>query len=67
MDISARNQIRGRVTGLKSGAVMAEVTVEIEPGTMVAAITDGSRERLRLAEGDTVVVIVKATDVLIGK
>lgn len=67
MEISARNQLRGRVVGVKSGAVMAEVTVEVEPGTVVAAITDGSRARLDLAEGDQVVVIIKATEVLIGK
>jgi molybdopterin-binding protein len=34
---------------------------------VVAAITRGSAERLGLAEGDEVVVIVKATEVLLGK
>jgi molybdopterin-binding protein len=65
--LSARNQLRGRVTAVKSGAVMAEVEVRIEPGQMVAAITDTSREQLDLHEGDEVTVVIKSTEVLIAK
>jgi len=65
--LSARNQLRGRVTAVKSGAVMAEVEVQIEPGQMVAAITDTSRDALDLKQGDEVTVIIKSTEVLIGK
>jgi molybdopterin-binding protein len=67
MELSARNQLKGRVTAVKSGAVMAEVTVDIEPGSVTAAITDASRERLGLKEGDEVSVIIKSTEVMIGK
>ena len=67
MKLSARNQLKGVVTAVKSGAVMAEVEVEIEPGQVVAAITDASRAQLDLKEGDEVTVIVKSTEVLIGK
>jgi len=66
MEVSARNQLSGTVTAVKSGAVMAEVTVEVGPGTVTAAITDTSRERLSLKEGDTVAVIIKATEVMIA-
>jgi molybdopterin-binding protein len=65
--LSARNQLRGRVTAVKSGAVMAEIELQIEPGQMVAAITDTSRDVLDLKEGDEVTVIIKSTEVLIGK
>src|SRR5262249_62286034 len=51
----------------KSGTVMAEIEVSIEPGTIVAAIPDASRERLGLKTGDRVTVFIKATDVLLGK
>ena len=67
MQISARNQVRGRVKDLSVGTVMAEVEVEIEPATIAAVITALSAERLGLKKGDEVVVIVKATDVMIGK
>lgn len=67
MELSARNQLKGRVTRVKSGTVMAEIEVEVEAGVVVAAITDGSSQRMNLAEGDQVTVIIKATEVLIGK
>lgn len=67
MELSARNQIPGTVTSVKSGTVMAEVEVSIEAGEVTAAITAGSANALALKEGDRVTVIVKATEVLIGK
>ena len=67
MQISARNQLKGQVVRVKSGAVMAEVEVKVKAGKVVAAITDGSVKRLKLKVGDKVTVIIKATEVLIGK
>jgi molybdate transport system regulatory protein len=67
MEVSARNQLKGQIVRVKSGAVMAEVEVKIKPGKVVAAITDGSVKRLKLKAGDKVTVIIKATEVLIGK
>lgn len=67
MKLSARNQLQGTVTAVKSGAVMAEVEVRIEPGQVVAAITDHSREALEVKQGDRVTVIIKSTEVMIGK
>ncbi len=67
MEISARNQIRGRITAIKHGAVMAEVVIEIETQEITSTITIGSLERLNLKVGDRVSAIFKASDVLIGK
>jgi len=66
MALSARNQLKGTIQGVKSGAVMAEITVNIEAGPVIAAITDSSRERLNLKEGDEVLVVIKATEVMIA-
>jgi len=66
MKLSARNQLMGTVRAVKSGAVMAEVTVDVQPGSVTAAITDTSREQLALKVGDTVTVIIKATEVMIA-
>jgi molybdate transport system regulatory protein len=65
--LSARNQLKGQIVKVKSGAVMAEVEVKVKAGKVVAAITDGSLKRLKLKAGDKVTVIIKATEVLIGK
>ena len=67
MQLSSRNQLKGQVVRVKSGSVMAEVEVKVKAGKVVAAITDGSVKRLKLKAGDKVTVIIKATDVLIGK
>lgn len=68
MEISARNQLRGRVTAVKRGAVMAEVVVDVGGGNeVVAAITVSSVDRLGIKEGDQVTAIIKATEVMIAK
>jgi molybdopterin-binding protein len=66
VETSARNQLRGTVTGVSIGAVMAEVTLDIGGAQVVAAITKESAERLGLAEGKPATAIIKATDVMIG-
>ena len=67
MQLSARNQLKGQIVRVKSGTVMAEVEGKVKAGKVVAAITDGSLRRLKLKSGDKVTVIIKATEVLIGK
>lgn len=68
MELSARNQLKGTVTEITLGAVMADVSVDIgNEKTLASAITRNSVERLGLKVGDEVVVIIKATEVMVGK
>ena len=67
MELSARNQLDATVKDVKLGTIMAEVTAELGGQEIVAAITRGSAERLDLKEGDEVVVIVKATEVMLAR
>lgn len=64
--LSARNQLRGVVERVVVDGVMAEVTVTLEPGTLVAVITRASAERLGLQSNKAVTAVIKATEVLIG-
>jgi molybdate transport system regulatory protein len=67
MQLSARNQLPGTVTAVKEGAVMAEVAVKLDGGPeIVSAITVGSVQRLKLAAGSKVTVVIKATEVMLG-
>ena len=66
MKLSARNQLQGIVRHVELGAVMAEVTVDVDGQQLVSAITRSSAERLGLAEGRPVTVFLKATEVLLG-
>ena len=68
MKISARNQIAGTVVAITPGAVNGTVKVDIGGGTVItSSITEEAIADLALAPGDRVTVIVKASDVLIGK
>jgi molybdopterin-binding protein len=67
MKLSTRNQLAGKVTDVKLGTIMSEVTVDVGGQTIVAAITRGSAEHLELQPGDNVTVLIKATEVMVGK
>ncbi|HYB58133.1 MAG TPA: TOBE domain-containing protein [Alphaproteobacteria bacterium] len=68
MRISARNSFKGRISDIKRGAVMAQVTVDIGGGNRVlSAIFVDSVEDLGLTVGDEVIAIVKSTDVIIAR
>ena len=68
MKISARNQIPGTVLAVTPGAVNGAVKVDIGSGTIVtSSITEEAIAELALKPGDRVTVIVKSSDVLIGK
>ena len=68
MQLSTRNQLPGKVTDVKLGTIMSEISVELSGGeTIVAAITRASAEQLSLGPGDAVTVLIKATEVMLGK
>ena len=67
MELSARNQLKGKGRSVKLGNVMAEVILEVAGQEMVSEISKGSAERLALKAGDAVTVIIKSTEVMIGK
>lgn len=68
MELSARNQLAGTVMSVKHGGVMAEITVQIAGGQeLVSVITRSSAERLNLQAGDQITVIIKSTEVMLGK
>ncbi len=67
MRLSARNQLQGTVVSVKEGAVMAEVLVQLPGGQeIVSVITVGSARNLGLKPGAPVVVVVKATEVMLA-
>jgi molybdopterin-binding protein len=67
LELSARNQLKGTVKSVRAGTIMAEVVVDIGGQDVVAAVTRGSVEGLQIAEGDDVIVVIKATEVMLGK
>ncbi|HEX3511329.1 MAG TPA: TOBE domain-containing protein [Solirubrobacteraceae bacterium] len=64
---SARNRIRGVVTSVEVGGVMALVEIEAGPHMLTAAITRDSVRELELAPGVPVTAVVKATSVMVAR
>lgn len=67
MEISGRNQLAGTIEDIKTGAVMAELTVNVNGQKIVSVITNESLSNMNLKTGDSVKTLIKSTDVMIMK
>jgi molybdopterin-binding protein len=67
MSISARNKLKGKISGIVIGDVMAEITIRVGQNIIDAIITRRSAEELNLKKGDTVIAVIKATEVMVSK
>jgi molybdate transport system regulatory protein len=67
MRISARNQLRGKVSSVTPGAVNAEVSLALDDATTVTAIiTNESVTTLGLVQGHAAIAAFKASSVILG-
>lgn len=68
MQTSARNQLNGKIVEVKSGAVMAEVTIEVSDDVHISAtVTNGGKDSLGLKVGEKVGAIIKASSIILSK
>jgi molybdopterin-binding protein len=64
----ARNQLTGKITRVKKGDVMCQVTLNIDtPAVMNSVMTVESLNDLGIKEGDSVKIVAKAVNVLLVK
>lgn len=67
MKISARNQLKGKVVKVQTGAVNSVVTIDIGGGNRITSvITNAAVEELGLKEGVDAYALVKASNVMVG-
>ena len=66
MKISARNKLKGKVVEVKKGTTTAHVKIDIGGQVVTAAITNDSVDELKLATGQAVYAVIKASDVMVG-
>ena len=66
MKISARNKLKGKILDVTKGATTAHVRIDVGGQTVTAAITNESAEELKLAPGQAVYAVIKASDVMVG-
>jgi molybdopterin-binding protein len=67
MALSARNHLAGKITDIVMGTVTALVTVKVGNNLVESVITKRSAEEMKLARGDKVTAVIKATEVMIQK
>jgi molybdate transport system regulatory protein len=65
--ISARNKLKGKIKKIIKGAVNSQVKVEISNTVITANITNEAVEELNLDSGKDVLVVVKSSDIIVGK
>ena len=64
--LSARNQLRGTVVAVKSGGVLCEVVMRLADGQEITSvITSRSADQLGVRRGQTVVAVIKSTEVML--
>ncbi len=67
MAVSARNQLKGEITEIVMGTVMAHITIQVGENMIDSVITRRSADELNLKKGDSVTAVIKATEVLVAK
>ena len=66
MRISAPNHIRGIVVEVQKGATTSHVRVDIGGNILTSSITNEAVDELGIKARDSVIVVIKASDVMIG-
>jgi len=67
MRLSARNQIKGTIVEVKKGATTSHVRIDIGGGNiMTSSITNEAVDELGIKAKGEVIVVIKASDVMIA-
>jgi molybdopterin-binding protein len=67
MKISARNRLKGKITGIVKGATTAHVRIDTGHGVIVtSSITNEAVDELGLAVGMDAYAVIKASDVMVA-
>ena len=67
MKLSARNQIKGKVSSVQKGQTTGHVRIDVGGGVVItASITNEAIDDLGLKVGDDAVAVIKASDVMVG-
>ncbi len=68
MKLSTRNVLKGKVVEIKDGMVMAKVKVDVGGGNVLTSlISMEAVQDLGVKVGEEIMVLIKATSVMLGK
>jgi molybdopterin-binding protein len=63
--VSGRNQLVGRIEGVRISGLMAEIKISIGGQQITSIITASSAREMQLKPGQTAAALIKATEVMI--
>ena len=66
MRLSTRNQLRAKVIRVNAGDAIANVEMDANGQRLVATVTAEAVRELGISEGDDVVALIKASDVMVA-
>ena len=66
MKLSARNVIGGTIVDVRKGQTTAHVRIDIGGQVITASITNEAVDEMKLANGQKVHAVIKASDVMIA-
>ncbi|GAD09910.1 molybdopterin-binding protein [Gluconobacter japonicus] len=66
MKLSARNQLKGRITSIVKGATTSHITIDVNGTIITSAITNEAVDELGLAVGKDAYAVIKASSVMVG-
>ena len=68
MKLSARNQIKGKISSVRKGQTTGHVRIDIGNGVIItSSITNEAIDDLALSVGDDAMAVIKASDVMVAK
>ncbi len=67
MQISGRNRLRGKITSVSKGEVMAKVVVDVGGQDIISLISCDAVDEMNLQAGDAVTTLIKSTSVMLMK
>ncbi len=67
LKISARNKLKGQIIEIIKGAVNSEIKISVGNTVITAIITNEAVDELNLEENKEVLVVIKASDFIVGK
>lgn len=67
MKLSARNQLKGKVTEVKLGQIVGEVVLDIGGQRVTSVITRDAIEEMGVKVGDEVSAVIKSTEIMLLK
>ncbi len=67
MSLSIRNRLHAQVKAVRAGSAVSRILVQVGESEFESIMTNEEADRLKLKPGDSVVVAIKPTDIVLQR